>query len=371
MSLGSSTGDLAYPAHVELMHKTMLGYSPTPGAELPRGIMAWLKGYEMNGHVVFHESEFKGLSPPSEGHGATMVPDNPSTIIGSKSDDGFTTTSEAIKSFLAAISNVGNISWVDEFDAVVAADVSEVISSAFVTGASEASDIVTEASEAAANEADTIPISDIVQTYEDEAESQYNDSLRRFNTAAAFAGATDGSNFALGRSIIEAARCKEVNKFEASLKRQAYQNALGVHSSVRSSIADAIYQSRTRLAIQGTDTMVKVLLSKASLEKDLANIWMESNMQLNQARVDYTERNLEHTIEMSLWPLRIYQYAVPLQSPGGGMGYEAGRLTRAQSALSGAAAVAGLGATIGGEKYGKLGAGIGALIGGAAGWYGY
>lgn len=361
MSLGSSTGDISYPGHVGHMHAYMTGTKPDM-EDPPRGIMSWLKMYEAPMSATLF----------SAAHSPSRVPDNPGLYIGNKSDyAGFLTTSNAIRAFSTAISGMDDISWVDEFDTIVVADVSDVITDASADGASEALSIIVAADIAAAVIAENVPISDVVQTYDDSLENQYNDALRRFNTGMAFANAIGSSNFAIGRAMIESVRGKEVNVFEAGLKRQAYQEALNLHNSIRSKIARSISQSRTRLSIQGADTMVKVLLSKVGFEGDLSNIWMESNMQLNQARVDYTERNLEHVIEKTLWPLRLYQYVVPFQSPGGGMGYEAGRLTRAQSALSGAAAVAAMGAAAGGEKHALLGAGIGAALGGAAGWYGY
>jgi len=161
------------------------------------------------------------------------------------------------------------------------------------------------------------------------------------------------SSYTIGTALVTADVTRDVNKFEADLKRDNEQKKL-------------------ELISHAADKMLEMFIAQLEYFKFVTHYTIETNRIKIVAKVEEVAKNLLFDEKSAMWNLEAYTpCANMLASASGGTTQTGKGISTASSVLGGALSGAAAGAMIGGQVGavgGPLGAGIGALVGGLAGF---
>jgi hypothetical protein len=195
--------------------------------------------------------------------------------------------------------------------------------------------------------------------------------LPRFEAGMRDINAVVSSAFVIGRAIIEGMRDRDVAKHSSGLRLDV--SKFNLDSSMKKEelralttnayLADQI--SRKNSELQGTDQIMRTLISKFSWREAYARLVIESNRMKIVAKKEENEANYSITESSATWDLEVFQYGANLLSSIGGGTFVPREKKRntAATALGGALSGAAGGAMIGGP----MGAAIGGVLGLGAG----
>ncbi len=155
------------------------------------------------------------------------------------------------------------------------------------------------------------------------------------------------SAFTIGEALITADAQRDVDRFEADLKRDNEQN-------------------KNNLISHSTDAMLASLNHKITANQSLATTTIESNRIKIVAKFEENEANVAFSEKEELWDFELYAFAGNvLASIGGAASATSGKkISTGQSVLGGATSGAAIGAQVTGTP---MGAAVGGIIGGIGG----
>lgn len=202
--------------------------------------------------------------------------------------------------------------------------------------------------------------------------------LPRFEAGMRDINAVVSSAFLIGRAVIEGMRDREVAKHSSALRLTA--ESLNLESDMKKeelrSLATKNYLYdqviKKSINIQGSDQILKILLSKYSWRESYAKLVIESNRMKIVAKKEETEANLEIAESSATWDLEVFQYGGNLLASigSGTMVPREKKKNIASSAIGGALTGAAAGAMVGSAVPG-IGTAVGAVggfvLGAAAG----
>ena len=170
--------------------------------------------------------------------------------------------------------------------------------------------------------------------------------LPKFNRGLQTIGASMTSAFTIGEALLTADSTRDINKYEADLKRDNEQNKINLINTTANKLLDATF-------------------NKITLFQQLSHYTTETNRIKIVAKNEEYDKTLEFVEKRALWRLEAYQYgANMLGSVSGGTTSQNRGVSKAQSVLGGAMSGAAMGTAIAGPG---IGTAIGAVAGGIAG----
>ena len=263
------------------------------------------------------------------------------------------------------------VSEVDESDTFpsITTDVA-AIHSAERTSISSAMTAALAAAETAV--ADT-PIADMVTAYEARIKKQYLRSMARHASHMADIGAVNSTAFAFGMAAIEREMLDDVDFYDASLDLETYKQHVGLYietfnSTFRAHLGGYITRKTTRdqAIMAGAAEMTNLYLNKIRFNHDATHLQTEINRIRHVAAVEEHQNQLDIDVKDSLWDLELHTFGANMLAAAGGAAVTPPKMSKASSAIGGAAAGAALGAGAASVIPGlgtAVGAGVGAAVG--------
>lgn len=167
--------------------------------------------------------------------------------------------------------------------------------------------------------------------------------LPRFNSGMRDINAVVSSAFVVGQALIEGFRDRDVARHSSKLR-----------------------VSKMQMSLEGTDQMLRLLLSKYAWEESYVRMVVESRRIKIVAKSEEAEANLEIDEADATWDLELFQHGANLLAGigGGTMVSQKNKRSRGASAIGGAMSGAAAGTMIAPG----IGTAIGAVLGAAAGY---
>ena len=188
--------------------------------------------------------------------------------------------------------------------------------------------------------------------------------LPRFRRGMQDINTVTSSAFAIGTSIIEGFRDREVAKHNSTVRL----NAMSKNADIN--IANQRLHSEVKsLRLSATEQMLKLMLQRVSFEEVYMKTFIEAK------RIKIVAKKEENEVEMDIddrdakWDLEVFQYGGNLLSSIGGGTVATQKASKPQSALGGALSGAAAGAMVGSAVPGigtAIGAGVGGILGAAS-----
>ena len=368
MGSGGGVGYSVVPAHIATSHATVMMGEGAFG-----GLLNWadvsVGDYDANPSALRFLIE-KGITDaggnPFEGVSA-YVPDE-------QLDEARSLFSN-FRSRLDTIDPEGN--WTTFFDAAFtkAGEILPTIDrDALLLAAVNRGDVKT-VMKAATDAIDTGALDDSVDSYRRRSLRQHLRSVNRFAGGMADVNAVHSSAFILGLANLEGDYEMSVEDYRTRASVALIGQALSLFMSSYQKLVDDMTRKQivnASFAQSEAQRMLAIQSDLLRLESSYAAQGFDLSKMNIVAKVDEQSGNLEYDVKSAVWDLELFQMVGNLiSSSTGAVVQNAGKPSKAQSAIGGVLSGAGAGAEIGNMIGGPVGAGYGmgagALLGGIAG----
>lgn len=225
---------------------------------------------------------------------------------------------------------------------------------------------VSDALSAASTALSSTVISDQVTQFENEKKPGFLRGLSNWTAQMADIGAENTTNFAVGMALAQSDFERQVDSYRKELKLSVWRDI--VEPSIKAHLEAALKRAGFRDAFIATSiaSIMQLLNTRLQGYRDASSLKNEVDKLAIIAKKEQNDFDIELDAKHATWDLELFQYASGLLASAGGGVPGAGTtpVTPAQSALSGAMSGASIGAA-----FGPWGAGVGAVLGGAAGFF--
>lgn len=335
MSSNGNAGKVGFPSYMETFHTAMLG--------TPSGFT------NLNSLMVAMQSG----NSPYEGESAY----NPDAAL-LVSQNRYTTYDTALTSF------VPNTDWQTAIGVSKAKlDDGTTYAKIDLVTNDMAANAIANAIAAATAALSSTAISDQVDAYETRVVPRFLRSVNRFTAGLADIGAVNSSAFIVGMALLESEVNADVNKFDADISAQAFNEiaAGGIKATFQAAATQR--QQRNLYLAEATNLLMQALQQKIQLQAEATRLQSELNRVKIVAKQEQTDKDLEIAILDSGWDLDILLKGMGVVGGLTGASYIPDKPSKAQSAIGGAISGAAAGGMVAGLP-GAIVGGIGGLLGG-------
>lgn len=334
---GGAAGKVGFPSYMETFHTAMLGsYS---GTTLGTLMAAMISG-----------------NSPYEGESAY----NPDTAL-TANQTRYSTYDAALTAF------VPNTDWQTAVGVSQAKlDDGTTYAKIDLVTNDMAANAIANAIAAATAALSSTAISDQVDAYETRVVPRFLRSVNRFAAGLADIGAVNSSAFIVGMALLESEVNADVNKFDADISAQAFNEiaAGGIKATFQAAATQR--QQRNLYLAEATNLLMQALQQKIQLQAEATRLQSELNRVKIVAKQEETDRNLEIAVQDTFFDLSVLAQGMSVVGGLTGASYIPDKPSKAQSAIGGAISGVATGAAIGSAVPG-IGTVAGAVVGGIGG----
>lgn len=221
------------------------------------------------------------------------------------------------------------------------------------------------------------PVAALVTAFAARARSQYLKAMARHASSMADIGAVNSSAFVFGLASIDNELLNDTNLYHAGLDMEVYKQYFSIYmqtfgETFKSHIASyaAIKQMREghkdAFIMSGAGDLSRMYMGRINSNINMTQLQAEVNRIRYVAQSEKARDQLSIDVHDATWDFDLFTYGGNLLAAAGGAAMMPPKMSKAQSALGGAATGASVGAAVGGIP----GAAVGGLIGGVAGLFG-
>jgi hypothetical protein len=220
----------------------------------------------------------------------------------------------------------------------------------------------------------------LVTAYEAKIKKQYHASMARFTSGMADINAVNSSAFIWGMAGIEKELLASIAEFTANLDYKAFELSETMRLNTLNTYMDAFkstfllhlthHQSKTgardKFLADSISYIGNLMQARLKYQFDVVVQQGELNMLIHNSNLAEYNRNLELTVEDTLWDWKLYAFGGNMLAAAGGAVTIPKQMSAGAQAVSGAMSGASLGFMIGGPAGAAVG-GIGGLLMGSKG----